>query len=139
MEALRFVVFAFLALAAGPALAQSLEPGQWQFDTLMTMAGAKPQTGSVQRCVTKDEAADVESWAGRQLAQSDCRMAMKRKSASRASWTLECPKSGMRGTGSAILGRGTMESEQQMSGAMNGRPFEMHVKTIGKRLGPCKS
>jgi hypothetical protein len=129
-----------LALAAAPAFAQSLEPGEWQFDTTMTMAGmAKPQTSSVQRCLKKDEAADAERWTGRQLSHSDCKLTMADKTAASARWTLECPKSGMRGTGSATIGHGTMASDQKMTGEMRGQPFEMNIKTTGKRLGPCKS
>jgi len=129
-----------LLLAGAPAFAQSLEAGEWQFDTTMTMAGmAKPQTSSVQRCVRKEEAADAERWAGRQLANSDCRLTMKNKTATSASWTLECPQSGMRGTGTATTGRGTMTSEQKMTGELRGKPFELDVRTTGKRLGPCKS
>ena len=128
-----------LLLAAAPALAQSLEPGEWRFDTTMAMEGmAKPQTSSVQRCITKDEAADAERWTGRQLAQSDCKLTMKNKTASGASWTLDCPRSGMRGTGTATIGRGTMTSEQRMTGQLSGKPFEMDIRTSGKRLGPCK-
>ena len=134
------ILLALALSTAAPAFAQSLEPGEWQFDTVLTMAGvAKPQTSSVQRCVTKNEAADAERWTGRQLAGSDCKLSMKNKTATSASWTLECPQSGMRGTGSASIGHGAMASEQKMTGELRGKPFEMNVKTIGKRLGPCKS
>ena len=130
----------FLSLAAAPAFAQSLEPGEWQFDTIMNMAGMpKPQTSSVQRCVKKDEAADAERWTGRQLANSDCKLTMKNKTATSASWTLACPQSGMHGTGTATIGHGTMASEQKMAGELRGKPFEMNIRTTGKRLGPCKS
>jgi hypothetical protein len=138
MRTIHAVAFA-LAAVAGPAAAQSLEPGEWQFDTLMTIAGTKPQTSSVQRCVTPEEAADAERWAGRQLARSACRIKMKKKTRTTASWTLDCPESGLRGTGSALIGHGSMSTEQHMSGKMGGRPVDMNVKTIGKRLGPCKS
>jgi hypothetical protein len=128
------------SVAAFSSRAQSLEPGQWQFDTVMTSPGmAKPQTNSIQRCVTKEEAADAERWTGRKLEQTDCKLRMKSKTATSASWELDCPKSGMRGTGSARIGRGTMTSEQHMTGELQGRSIEMNIKTTGKRLGPCKS
>ena len=128
------------ALACSPASAQSLQPGQWQFDSVMTMVGAgKPQTSSVQRCVTREEAADAERWTGRKLEHTDCKMTVLRKTSTRMRWALDCPKSGTHGTGSATVGRGTMASEQHMSGELQGRTYEMEIRTRGKRLGPCKS
>jgi hypothetical protein len=133
------VAFA-LCLACAPAFGQALEPGQWQFDSTMTSpALPTPQANTVQRCITKDDSQDPEKWMGRTVKDTDCKVTMKEKTATRAAWELDCPKSGMRGAGSARLGRGTVESEQSMSGELQGRKFEMLLKTTGKRLGPCKS
>jgi hypothetical protein len=44
----------------------------------------------------------------------------------------------MRGSGTARMGRDTMESEMQMSGDAQGRKFEMRTRMSGRRLGPCK-
>ena len=129
-----------LCLACAPAFGQALEPGQWQFDsTMASPALPKPQANSVQRCVTKEESQDPEKWMGKTVKEADCKVTMKEKTSTGATWDLVCPKSGMRGPGSARIGRGTMESEQRMNGEMQGRKFEMLLKTTGKRLGPCKS
>ena len=131
---------ALLALVCFSASAQSLQPGRWQFDSVMTMVGlGKPQTNSVQRCVTKEEAADAERWTGRKLERTDCKMTVRSKSATSVRWALDCPTSGTHGTGSARIGRGTMTSEQHMTGEAQGRTYEMEIRTTGKRLGPCKS
>ena len=129
-----------LALVCSCVSAQSLEPGRWQFDSVMTMVGlGKPQTNSVQRCVTREEAADAERWTGRKLARTDCKMTVRSKTSTSVRWELDCPKSGTHGTGSAKIGRGTMTSEQHMTGELQGRTYEMEIRTTGKRLGPCKS
>jgi Protein of unknown function (DUF3617) len=135
------IAFVFaLAAACGPAFAQGLEPGLWEFTNSMSMPGVpKPQANTTQRCITKEDAADPRKWYGQKAQQSECKVTMKNKSASSPAWELDCPKTGMRGTGSARIGRGTMESVQHMSGEMQGRKFEMDLKTTGKRLGACKS
>jgi hypothetical protein len=136
----RKIAALLLVAACPPALAQQLEPGLWEFINTMSMAGMpKPQVNTVQRCLTKEEAADPSKWHGQKAQQADCKVTMKNRTATTASWDMTCPKTGMTGTGSARLGRGTVESEQHMAGEMQGRKFEMQLKTTGKRLGPCKS
>jgi hypothetical protein len=76
---------------------------------------------------------------GRQSPQTDCKFTHGPKSGDTLTWEMSCPKSNMRGSGSARIGRGTMESDMRMSGDMQGRKFEMRTKMTGKRLGPCKS
>jgi hypothetical protein len=134
-------LLAALALAPLAALAQGLEPGQWEFTTTMTMEGMpKPQSATVQRCITKADAQNPESWAGRGDArQSECKVDITEKGASRLRWEIRCPKQNMTGTGTARMGKGSMESDQVMKGTLNGRAFEMRMKTAGKRLGACKS
>ena len=129
-----------LVAACTPAFAQGLEPGLWEFTNILQSPGMpKPQTGIAQRCVTKEESGHPDRWAGRKAEQADCKVTMNRKTATSASWEMACPKTGMHGTGSARIGRGTMESEQRLTGEMQGRKFEMQIRTTGKRLGPCKS
>lgn len=62
-----------------------------------------------------------------------------KKSSDTYTWEMSCPKSGMQGKGTARYGRGTLESEMQMSGDLQGRKFDMTTKTSRKRLGSCKS
>ncbi len=128
------------ALAFPPAcLAQGLEPGQWEFTSTMTLQGMpKPQTQTMQRCVTKEEAKDPQKWMGKRAEQAECKVQMKDQSATGARWEIHCPKQNMTGTGSARIGKGAMESEQVMRGTVQGRAFEMHMKMSGRRLGACR-
>lgn len=135
-------LFAGCALWAAGAVAsaQALQPGQWEFTNTMQMSGApKPQVMTTQRCVTQQESEDPEKWMGKKADQADCKVTIKNKTATSASWEISCPKSGMRGTGTARISGGTMESDQRMTGDMQGKKFEMQIRTTGKRLGPCKS
>ncbi len=130
-----------LAVAPFPALGQGLEPGEWKFDTTMASPMMpKPQATSFTRCVKKEESENPEKWMGGQgKNEADCKVSTTKKSADSYVWELSCPKSNMQGTGTARLGKGTMESEQRMTGEMQGQKFEMHIKTSARRLGACKS
>jgi hypothetical protein len=137
---IRTIIAAMLAAICAPALAQQLDPGEWQFDTIISSpAMPKPQSSTFTRCVKVEEAADPSKWGGKPPAQSDCATTPGRKSSDSYAWEVSCPKSGMKGKGSARFGRGTVQSEMRMTGEMQGRKFDVLSKTSGKRLGPCKS
>jgi hypothetical protein len=134
---LRIFIAALSAFSAS-AVAQQLEPGEWRFDTTMTSATMpKPQVSTFTRCVNPEEARDPSKMIGKQ--QTDCKVIPGKKTSDSYTWEISCPKSGMKGKGTARYGRGTLESEMQMTGEMQGRKFDMTTKTSGKRLGPCKS
>jgi hypothetical protein len=125
---------------AGAAGAQNLQPGEWEFTSTTTSPMLpKPQSVTVKQCVKPEDAADPERWMGRKNDKSDCTVTHGKKGADTLTWEMSCPKSNMRGSGSARLLRDTMESSMQMSGDMQGRKFEMQTKMSGRRLGPCKS
>ncbi|HEX6267716.1 MAG TPA: DUF3617 family protein [Burkholderiales bacterium] len=135
------LLLAALLFAASASLhAQGLEPGEWEFTyTTRSPMLPKPHSSTLRHCVKPEDAGNPESWMGRQSPQTDCRFTHGPKSGDTLTWEMSCPKSNMRGSGSARIGRGTMESDMRMSGDMQGRKFEMRTKMTGKRLGPCKS
>ncbi len=136
----RSLIAAILAAAATTALGQQqMEPGEWEFTSTMTSPMLPtPQSMTTRTCVKKENAGDPMSWAGKQ--PPDCKTTPKSKSGDSYSWEMACPSSGMRGTGTARYGRGTVESEMKMSGSSTkGDQFDMTTKVSGRRLGPCKS
>ena len=121
-----------------PALGQEMQPGEWQFTTTMTMPGMpQPQVMNHSRCVTKEDS-DPSRLADRQQGKSDCKVSGMKKSGGTQSWEVNCPSTGMRGTGTARVTATTVDSEMRLAGDMGGQKFEMHNKTTGKRLGDCK-
>ncbi|MGH8740551.1 MAG: DUF3617 domain-containing protein [Burkholderiales bacterium] len=137
---LRAALTAIAVLLAGAASGQGLEPGEWEFtSTTSSPALPKPHSATVKQCVKQEDAANPERWLGQQKQKTDCKFTHGKKGADTVTWEMSCPKSNMRGYGSARTGRGTMESEMHMSGEMQGRKFEMQTKMSGRRLGPCKS
>jgi hypothetical protein len=127
-----------LIAMCSPALAQEMEPGEWEFTTTMTSAMMpKPQVVTHARCVSKEDS-DPSRWAAKQQGKSDCKASPSKKSGGNYSWEVSCPSSGMSGAGTARVTRSTVESELRLTGDMGGQKFEMLNKTTGKRLGACK-
>jgi hypothetical protein len=135
---MRSLLCLILIALCAPALAQEMEPGEWQFTTTTTSPMMpQPQVMNHSRCVTKEDS-DPSRWADKQQAKSDCKVSPSKKSGGNYSWEVSCPSSGMRGTGTARVTRSTVDSELRLSGDMGGQKFEMLNKTTGKRLGACK-
>ena len=136
---LRTIVALSLAAAWLPALAQQMEPGEWQFDTLSTSPlFPKPQSILYTTCIRQEDLSDPTRWMGKQR-ESDCKVTPVKQTADSFSWQIACPKTNTTGSGSVRYGRGTMEGDMQMAGENQGRKFELRTKMTGKRLGPCKS
>ena len=136
---MRALAAMLLATASATVAAQELEPGEWEFTSTSTsQLFPGPQVASFRRCIRKEEAANPDSWMGKPDPTGDCKLTPLKKAGDTYSWEMECPKANMRGSGSARLGRGTMEGQTNMNGEVQGRKFELRTKVTGKRLGPCK-
>jgi hypothetical protein len=130
------VLLASIALCA-PALAQKVEPGEWQItSTVISPMFPKPETKTERHCVKKEEVDDPKNWMGEMA--PDCKLTPGNKTADSYSWQVSCPKTGMRGSGNMRWTRTTMDIDMEMAGNMQGQKFEMRSKISGKRVGPCK-
>jgi Protein of unknown function (DUF3617) len=137
---LKRTLAAGLALLCAPALAADLEPGEWEFNSVSTSGlFPKPQTASFKRCIRQEDAANPDRWMSQPDPQGECKLTPGKKEADTYTWSMECPKANMRGTGSARLSRAAMEGETFMTGEVQGRKFELRTKVTGRRLGPCKA
>lgn len=125
-----------LVVVAGGALAQQLEPGEWEFSTSLNAPGMpRPTPTGYRSCITREQAKDPMRWGANPNQPADCRARTLKLGPDSVSWEMECPSSGMRGTGKARIGRGSMESETQIG---TGRSVELRTRTQGRRLGPCQ-
>ena len=134
------LLIAFLGIVSGAALAQSLEPGQWEFSSEMVTQGSakkQPMALNMKRCISKAEADDPQKWWGKQAEKSDCKVTTKKKGGGVYTWDVSCPSRKMTGSGIAKVGRGTMESTQTIVTERDGKKSEMTMKMNGKRIGPC--
>lgn len=122
-------------------LAQGLEPGEWEFNSV-TSSPLFPggQSSVFRRCIRKEDADNPERWMARQNETGPCRLTPGEKTESSMKWEVSCPKSNMHGNGTARLtGPGTVESELRMTGEFQGYRVQMNTRTTGRRLGPCKT
>ena len=135
------VALPFLAVFAASAWGQALEPGEWEFNAITSSPlFNKSQSMVFKRCVTAEDAANPERWMARHSEKNDCKLTPGEKTPTSMRWEMACQKSNMRGTGIArITGPGTVESEMQMTGEIQGQRFNLNTRTTGRRLGPCKS
>jgi hypothetical protein len=135
---LRTLIGSMLALAAGCALAQQMEPGEWEFTSTMTSPMLpQPQTMTMKKCITAQDVKDPTRWQGKP--EGDCRMTPKGRSGANYQWEMSCPKSGMRGSGTVRYGKGSVTSETKVISTHEGKSFEMFTKMKGRRIGACKS
>src|ERR1700741_590680 len=128
---------AVLALLLSPCFAAEIEPGEWEFTFLSTSGlSPKPQSATFKRCIKKEEAANPDRWMSQPDPQGDCKLTPGKQTADTYTWSMECPKANMRGTGSARMSRAAMEGETHMTGEVQGKKFELRTKVTGRRLGP---
>ncbi|HZO00130.1 MAG TPA: DUF3617 family protein [Burkholderiales bacterium] len=139
MAMLRRTLPAILLLLSSGAFAADIEPGEWEFNSVSTsQLFPKPQTASFKRCIRKEDAANPDRWMSQPDPQGECKLTPGKKDADTYTWSMECPKVNMRGTGSARMSRAVMDGETFMTGEVQGRKFELRTKVTGRRLGPCK-
>lgn len=139
MQVIKAALLALALAVPAAGFAQGLEPGEWEFSSTMTSAMLpKPQAMTFRHCIRKEDAGNPERWMGQKQRETDCKFTPLKKSGDGYSWTMDCPKSKMKGSGTVKIGQGTMQSEMRMSGDAGGKPFDMHTKMSGKRLGACR-
>ena len=135
----RTVLFAALAAASLPAMAQGMQPGQWQFTTTMTSPMMQqPQVGNVSKCVSKADADDPAGYLGGDNA-AGCVITRGASTPGSYNWTIACEKQGVTGIGKATFDLTKIESEIRMTVTMKegGQKIEMTNRTQGRYLGPC--
>lgn len=128
----RTTLFLAVMAFAPPVLAEDPEPGEWQFTTVTTTAGEKPQTETEKECLKKEDMAD-KTGADPALPPG-CKMKTVKQTATSRVQQLECPN-GLRQTYSTRWTRTTLEVEIE-SAPPGEKPTRL--KMSGRRIGPCK-
>ena len=132
----RILVLTALFVTA-PALAQKVDPGEWQITSVVSgPMFPKPETRSETHCMKKGEVDDPNRWLGQTGA--DCTVTPTTQGADHYSWTVVCPKNGVRGSGKMRWTRTTMDIEMDLASEIQGKKVEMRSKVSGRRIGPCK-
>ena len=130
---------AVLALVALPALAQVMDPGEWEFTTTMTSPMLpKPQSATTSQCISKEDAADPTRFASNDQTQG-CTIKPGKRGPSTYEWGVTCPVQGLTGDGQLKYTRNTMEAEIKMRVDMQDTKMDMFSKVSGRWLGACKT
>ena len=135
----RLLLAALCSLASEGAMANEIDPGEWEFTSVSTsrlLPG--PQQASFKRCIRPEEARNPDKWMAEPSQTGDCRVTPGKKDADTYTWTILCPRGNIRGAGSARLSRSSLEGETNMTGELQGQKFDIRTRVTGKRLGPCK-
>ena len=133
-------------LITAPALVSAetpnINPGQWEYETTMTMsAGGQAMPARTMKnkdCVRQEDVTDPDLFGGDEL--KDCEVSELEQSRSRLRYTLSCP-----GPDGSLY---TMSADLKLQGdSMNGTmkgdmqspmgPMNMRMELSGKRIGDC--
>jgi hypothetical protein len=135
MKVRSYAVCLLVIALAVPALFAGENPikaGKWEFSVQMEMPGMpfKMPPVKMQHCITQE---DAKSAVPQDQKNKDCKMADYAVDGSTVTWTVECPKQKLTGSGRITYDGDTMEGEMKM----NADGQEMSTKYLGKRLGEC--
>ena len=133
-------------LITAPALVSAetpnINPGQWEYETTMTMsAGGQAMPARTMKnkdCVRQEDVTDPDLFGGDEL--KDCEVSELVQSRSRLRYTLSCPgPDGSPYTMSADLKLQGDTMEGTMTGDMKSPmgPMNMRMELSGKRIGDC--
>lgn len=134
-KALVFVC-ALSAVAAVAAQTKSPQkPGKWQIKMEMEMPGmpVKMPPITMEHCVTEADLADPQKSVPSNDPKSECKVSNYTVKGNTVTWSMDCPKQQMKGSGEITYTNETFDGTMKMS--MSGK--EMSTKYSGKWLGTC--
>ncbi len=132
-------VFAALAILATAAPSNAAEhpqkPGKWQVKVEMEMPGmpVKLPPVTTEICLTAEDLANPEKALPKD-AKSSCKISNYKVNGKTVTWTMDCPKEQMKGTGEITYTENSYTGTMQMTVGEQ----EMSSKYSGKWLGDCK-
>jgi hypothetical protein len=139
----KLVPYAFAALAmiasvtafAGDAPSSPQKPGKWQLKMTMDMPGMpiKMPPVTIETCVTEEDLKDPQKAVPTDK-KSDCKVGDYTVEGNKVTWTVDCPKQKMKGTGEMTYSDDTYEGLMKMTVGEQ----EFTTKYSGKYLGACK-
>jgi hypothetical protein len=136
---MRHATFAVLLCAALPAAGQSMDAGLWEFSsTLSSPALPKPQSATVQHCLTKEDADNPTGIVSGPATQK-CKITPGPRTPDSFQWTIACPEQRMTGDGKLRYTPRSLEADINM--VVEPEPGQkMSLKTVvsGRLLGPCQ-
>jgi hypothetical protein len=137
MIAARSLFTLALALAAAPAWAQSMLPGEWRISIgSPAMPGASSATAT--QCIARSQADDGPAVIARRVRpRADCTTTSAPAGYGEYAWTFDCPQSHMHGEGRLRYRSTELEGQIRSSSSIGGANVDMTQKLSARRIGPC--
>jgi hypothetical protein len=133
----KYLVAALVVLAAvvpAGAAENPQKPGKWQIKMQMEMPGMpiKLPPTTFEMCLTEEDLADPQKSVPNDP-KSDCKVSDYKVDGKTVSWSMDCPKQKMKGTGEITY------TDESYTGTMDMLIGEqaMTMKYSGKFLGTC--
>jgi hypothetical protein len=125
-------------LLSSNALAQGMQPGEWEVTGVTTSSMfPQPQSSTARRCLSKEDAADPARLSTKDM--QGCTVKPGTQGAGSHSWEFACPQQGVTGKGTVRYTATTMNSDLQMQVNAQGQKADINSKITGRYLGPCTS
>ena len=127
-------VFALVAVAPAGAAENPQKPGKWKVTMQMEIPGMpiKMPPVNMEVCLTEEDLKDPQKSLPKDP-KSDCKIGDHKLDGNTVSWTIECPKQNMKGSGEITY------TDDSYTGGMDMTVGEQQMKTrySGKWLGAC--
>jgi hypothetical protein len=127
-------IVAFVAVAPASAVENPQKPGKWAITMQMEMPGMPIKMPPIKTevCLTAEDLKDPQKSVPNDP-KSKCTIGDYKVDGNTVSWSIDCPKQNMKGTGEITY------TEDSYSGGMNMTVGEQQMKTkySGKWLGAC--
>jgi len=118
---------------AADAPKNPMKPGKWEVTMQMDMPGMQMPPRTITKCVTKEDAASVESAIPSGRNDSGCKLSDVTVDGNTVSWKMNCEERKVTGEG-----RMTYEGDAYTGEVHMKTPdHEMTIKHTGKRVGEC--
>jgi len=133
-----FVLIAICVSVCGIATAADapknpMKPGKWEITTQMDMPGMQMPARTFIKCITKEDAANVESAIPRGRNDASCTLSDVKVDGNTVSWKMNCEERKVSGEGKITYENDAYSGEMHMKTP----DHEMTIKHSGKRVGDC--
>jgi len=118
---------------AADAPKNPMKPGKWEITTQMDMPGMQMPARTFTKCITKEDAANVESAIPRGRNDASCTLSDVKVDGNTVSWKMNCEERKVSGEGKITYENDAYSGEMHMKTP----DHEMTIKHSGKRVGDC--
>jgi hypothetical protein len=142
---MRIWIAAAALFFSASALADKIEPGNWEFSVDMKAHGLgafQPKPGPMvkQRCVTPDEASNPAKVLSDAASRGECEFSNQRDTGAEYSFDVKCSgRVPAQGSGKMRYSAQTIEGNLDLDGNAQGMRFSTKSDIHAHRLGPCTS